>query len=57
MKQFSEFLMNYNVTINGKADVIGFGDMPDGSKSIDIEKIWMIPDITDVSEVEITEEK
>ena len=54
-KRFSEMKLDCNVTLNGKPYLISIADMPDGTKAIEIENIWMVADIIDISEVEVNE--
>jgi hypothetical protein len=53
--RFSSVKMDYNVSLNGKSYLISIADMPDGTKAIGIEKTWMVADISDISEIEVSE--
>ncbi len=52
-KKFSDMLMIYSTTLNGKNFDIGICKNFDGTISIDIDDIWCVPDITNISTTEI----
>jgi len=54
-KKFSEFKMDYNVTLDSKTYVLSIAIMPGGSTAINIDGLWMIPKIKTTSEIEVEE--
>ncbi len=53
--RFSQMKIDYNVTLNGQPFLLSISEMPDKSKAINIDDIWTVSEITNVTEVELSE--
>ena len=47
-KPFSQYKMDYKVTLNEKKYVIAVALMPDGTTTIGIEGVWLVEDVQDI---------
>ena len=50
-KKFSESKMDYTVTKDSKTYVLSIAIMPTGKTAINIEKVWFIPEVKNITEI------